>query len=1268
MDSIFSVTGNDLSQLGPQLAVDTFRELLWAEATGIGIAKSLINVPGAINVADGGIDAEVKDVKVSGGQGIIKDGLTRYQIKAGDFSLDNSHIKDILFVKDKTELKPRIKSCLDKNGALVIVFFCWDNPGKTDDQCCNKFIEVLKSVENGRYASANVEIWRQNTICGFLKQYVSLSLKIKGQDKIRFQSHRSWSQQDDMLAKAELGKEQEKFIAKVQGELRRADGNPVHIRLFGEAGIGKTKLLLEATATDDLAPLVVYCDSADKFRDSDLMNELLKDDNNAHAILVIDECDQGNRADIWNKLKAHHKRIKLVSVYNENDDTSGSITYLDVPSLAREQISNIIQSYNIPKDQADRWAEFCSGSPRVAHAFGLRLKNNPDDLLKSPDTVDLWERYIVGGDNPANQRVVQRRIVLRHLALFKRFGYEKPFHEEAKTVAGIIEKADPQITLAVFQEIIATLRRRKILQGETTLYISPKALRIKLWVDWWENHGHGNSYTEIMTGLSTKFLQQWSHEMFIYARESKVATKVAKELLGEEGPFLKMKGNYLKTEEGAQLFASLAEADPEAALNTLKKTVGTWSKDELLQFDVGRRQVVWALQKIVVWKEYFQEAARLLLALGEAENETWGNNACGIFTGLFSPAYGKVAPTECPPQERFVVLKEAMESDSKERRMLALRACSTALDIGHFSQMVGAEHQGLRREPQLWMPKTYEELFDAYRLIWNYLYSQIAILKDEEQEEAINIILNRVRGVGSIPALAQMVINTVKDLKSRPYVDKKKMLEEIISFLHYDGSELPGEIRQQWEQLRDELTGNDFSSLMKRYVAMDVFEDKFDGQGNQVDQAQPKIEELADQAIKKKELLKKELRWLVTAEAENGYRFGYELGKRDKGFSLMPSLLLVQKVADKNPSVFFLGGYMRALFEKVPEDWEKQLDILARDTKLNIYVPELTWRSGMSDRAALRILKLAEKEIIKCNQFKMFGYGSVIRNLSEAVFQKWVKFLLSNQEQAAVYIAMDLYGFYYVHASKETKRILPEDMTLQLLTHPKLFEKKEERRHNQMAEHNWTEIAKAFVTKYPEKSTLLAEVIFEHFGDEDTIFDRFHSPFQSVIVEISRKYPKEVWSLIVKYLDPPLDTRAFHIKEWLRGSDFFGMVEEGTMSLFPINEIWKWVDADIEIRARHLAAIIPKGLFRQEGKVCLAREVLVRYGAREDVRSSLRANFWTEGWSGPASLHYQKKKHHLIDFRKEETDKNVLQWIDEYIESLGQQIERSKAEEERRGF
>jgi len=85
--TVFDVDVHDLQRLKPEQAVDVLRLLLWAEANAVGIAKNLINVPTSINVADGGIDAEVHYAQPVGGQGIIKLGITRYQVKTGKFSL-----------------------------------------------------------------------------------------------------------------------------------------------------------------------------------------------------------------------------------------------------------------------------------------------------------------------------------------------------------------------------------------------------------------------------------------------------------------------------------------------------------------------------------------------------------------------------------------------------------------------------------------------------------------------------------------------------------------------------------------------------------------------------------------------------------------------------------------------------------------------------------------------------------------------------------------------------------------------------------------------------------------------------------------------------------------------------------------------------------------------------------------------------------------------------------------------------------------------------
>jgi hypothetical protein len=69
---------------------------------------------------------------------------------------------------------------------------------------------------------------------------------------------------------------------------------------------------------------------------------------------------------------------------------------LQIPELADAQISEIIQQHGVSKDAADRSAEYCGGSPRVADVVGWNLNNNPDDLTRPLDTGDVWNRFIEG--------------------------------------------------------------------------------------------------------------------------------------------------------------------------------------------------------------------------------------------------------------------------------------------------------------------------------------------------------------------------------------------------------------------------------------------------------------------------------------------------------------------------------------------------------------------------------------------------------------------------------------------------------------------------------------------------------------------------------------------------------------------------------------------------------------------------------------------------------------------------------------------------------
>lgn len=1258
--NIFTVTEENLGRLNERKAVEFFRQLLWAEARRLGIGLSQVKVSSRIDVPDGGVDATVNADLPAAGSDIIKPRETCYQIKSGETfkPWQKPVIKKELFGSNEAarqHLGEGIRACLDASGTYVLVCTGIDLVDSQHRRALKHLNEYFK--ETCGYRNPRVEVWSQNNLIGFLQPFPSLSLQVNQRGLLNFQTHGSWAQDASMHLPFVSGQAQEAAIAKIQSELRHAE-DTVHVRVWGEPGIGKTRLVLEATRAYDLAPLVVYCTAA-QFRDSELMREILIEGSHFSVILVIDECDPDGRSYIWDKLKHRGPRLKVVTIYNDHEEEASGITYAYTEPLDERQIRDIIQqSAPISNLEADRWVELCSGSPRVAHVIAENLKSHPEDVLKPPGEVNIWERYVAGSDQPASQEVEQRRLVLQHLALFKRFGFERSGEDEARAIAKKVEMEDPQITWARFQRIVDTLRKRKILQGEFTLYITPKALHIKLWTEWWEIYGRLFNLEEFTQGLKSE-LVEWFYEMFQYAAESEAASRIVTDLLGPNGPF--QDDEYLKTRLGSRFFSALTEADPKSALRCLMRTLGTWDKETLLQFTGGRRDVIWALEKIAVWRDLFAGAARLLLALGEAENEGWSNNASGVFAGLFSQARGKVAPTEASPEERFPILKEAFESGSKERRALALKACHVALESRRFSRMAGPEYQGLRKEPQLWNPQTYGELFDAYRRVWHLLAEQLPRLPEAEQKNGANILLERAHSLGRIANLSDMVVETLRMLSAKALVDEKQLIKTVVEFLRSAHKDLPAETRQRWEQLRDSLVPDDFRSLMRRYVGMALLVDQFDEDRNHVDQAQPQLEKLADQVVENPSLLQPELHWLVTEEAKNGLRFGYELGKRDSEFSLLPMLLGAQREASENSDSYFLGGYFRAMFDTDVALWEQEIERLVEDSKLNALIPLLTrYASGMTDQIGLRLLELAESRIISVSEFGVLG--TAIENLSDEVFTAWIEFLLSLTKKSAVSIALDLYHHYYIF--RKSAPTLSHDLTFRLLSHPSLFDESDGSRFDlTMATYCWSEIAKTFLNLDPEKSLELAKLVLNHFGEEGSIAVDYPD-IRAVLTEITKRHPIEIWEHVGNLLEGQQDfSRTFALERWLAGGE---SSEEGALTLIPREKIWEWVDEDVGNRAWYLASgFVPNTLSAEEWPNSLAQAVLVRYGTRKDVRNTLVSNYSTEVVWGPASLYYEEKKQKLLHIKAGEDNENVKRWIDEYVEWLEEDIEREKIREER---
>ena len=1260
----FTIVPEELEHFDDKRAVNFMRELLWAEATHVGIGQHLVRVPGNINVPDGGIDAVIRDADANESH-LIPEGRTGYQIKSGDLLPAKCQL-EVLERKNSECLKSEVKRLLDAEGTYILVLF----KSLTERQIRERKKKIAEAFDSCGYGDAKFDLYTADDLTSAAKKFPSVITSFTKPEFGEALPYSDWARHTDVSEPRQFVEDRDRKdkIEQIQQKLRNTDFECPVSRVTGLSGIGKTRFVFETFSPDDLRHLVIYV-KADQFLPSTLCTRLQLD-KGLTAALVVDECDLRQHEELVRVFSAQGSRFSVVTMSYDHGRIPPPTEVYQLAALDSSAIEEMLRLEfpGLPSDVVSRLAKFADGFPRIAVLLAQSYLQNPgdqDEYIKIDDD-DLMDRLIGGNIRPESELFQTTKKVLKGIALFDKIGYDASANldEEAKWVASYVG-----VEWNEFRDVVHTQKKRGLVQGNYYIYVTPFMLRIHLLREWWESYGFaGRTFEEFVNGIPEAFRNDLL-ERFVstirYVPDLAKGKEIIRELLGPNGIFAD--GRLFEIPLGGKLFLALAEASPDLAVTRLRETLGRWSKGDLLSFSVGRQDMVWALERIAIWREHFQEAARILLLLAEAENAKNSNNASGVFVGLFSPAPGLVAPTEASPEERFPVLKEALFSNSADVRKLGLSACDAALETYHFSRLAGAEHQGLRREPMLWEPATYGELYDAYERVWNLLSDNLAQFDEDDRREAAEIILERSRGVSRYASLSDMVIEAVSELATHDVVDKLRVLEIVMQKISFDGKSMPETVLQKWERLRDSLIDSDYHSRMVRYVGADLYEDEFDDENNVTDKKEIEIRKLAKESLDSPSLLIQELDWLTTSKAVDGYRFGYELAKLDLDSAFLDPSINAQRKTEEQFSSLFLGGYFAGLAERDLDRWESEIEALADNADTQRWICSLTWRSRMpSETSGQRIVRLAAKGVVYPEDFGVFMYGGVIRKLSPNIFHSWMEFLLGADSEVAVSHALELFYMYYQMDADAPP--IPMELAVEIIGHKAWFQPSEER--EQGVRYHWAEIAKTVIEDLPRNALMLAKKMLSSFGINGTIMNGFgvNPIVHGVLDEIVKRFPEDMWHLVTQHIGPPIDTQAFYIREWLRGEDRFDREANGALSLFPPESIWQWVNEDIENRAWYVATLVPKSLWRENARVCLAREVLIRYGNRDDVLRTFSSNYSTEGWRGSESLHHLETKRELLEFRKEETDPNVIRWIDQHIYWLEKDIKRAEMEEERRGF
>lgn len=1064
MSSPFRVDPSQIDSLNPSGAVDLAARLVRADAAASGMSPASIDIQLNISAPDGGIDGMAIGSPRQSLHGLVKKGTTAYQFRSGSFAPARS-IPDILLARGEGgDVRPRVRSCLEDGGTLVVMLFGWDGPqgdGARRDMA-GRFLDVLSS-RPGSWEGAKVDVWGRNRIVAALEEFPSLALDLSGVRGARFASHRRWSLLGDMTPTFMRGAAEGKAMGEIMSALCACTDH-AHVRITGEPGSGKTRLALEALRTDGLSSRVVYApipaaataavgalrDRAPAIGvDREGGIDAAATPSPTGPILVVDECDLVSQTSIWNEVLALEDGAHLVTIYNEKGVERSGVTDVDVRGTDNEQIADIIRDHigaSADRASADKaaginkWAKYCSPSPRAAHIVGHNLAHNPDDLFRPPGNVLVWERWISSGGDIGGRDYEDRYTALLWLSLFTKFGMDGTHGRDMEEIAHLAAVRNPEMTWQRFKRAARSLRDMKVLQGHSIVYITPRLLHDYMWIKWWEEYGPGDIPHSLWPGggggpggtasppVGLIPLRKRFSDMVEQMRTRKESSRIVERLFSKGGPFPDANADAdasgARAALASELFAVAGAANPLAALSYAERAVSEMpasARRRLADSATDASAAAAPLQRMLRSRITFARAARLLLAIAGASAEcaSVGRPSSGArapaaelaLRGAFDPA-PQAGFSDTPLDERLEVLAATlrdgcrMAGGSRERpsgrdsegdvgcdaRLVAVRTCGAVLRMERYSPAIPNAIRFADAAAEYWAPEDRAGTAAYLRGVVGLLEGAARDPGTAEavRQAAAQALLDGLVQAALLQGVSERAIEAAEGLAAEGRIDGEDLLAVAERLVVHESHRIDPEALVR---IRAIVGRAEAASLHERLVQR-VGAGAGDARGrlgtydNMIDELHRLASELADRPGD----LAAEVEWLAAggADGHNAAMLGRELAALAGDFGETG-----QMIADATRRALgggrggggLLRGYAAGLLKCNPDAAEDALDDMIGDDALCRLVPAVHMMAGaVSNRSATRLAAALRDGRLARPAMVCLGYGRPFEEVGEGRF------------------------------------------------------------------------------------------------------------------------------------------------------------------------------------------------------------------------------------------------------------------------------------------
>ncbi|KYG06525.1 hypothetical protein BE21_34220 [Sorangium cellulosum] len=668
----------------------------------------------------------------------------------------------------------------------------------------------------------------------------------------------------------------------------------------------------------------------------------------------------------------------------------------------------------------------------------------------------------------------------------------------------------------------------------------------------------------------------------------------------------------------------VARHAPGATARELRRRIEASSIDELRARIEERRGIMFALEELATRADAFEDAEAALLRLAQAENETYANNATATWASLFLV---ELNATHRSLAERMALLEHRLNDPDPAVRTVALEGIQAVLATRAFRTAHEASDGA-------WAAPTGEEAHLARAQAWTLLGARFADPHPYVAAKAKRAVAGELRGAVRAGMGEHAMATLAAHLADFTESERVQLRDVLAGVRAYDAGWLapdgayPGRLEALLapssfkERLRQRVAAWGPAALRENDDALD--------------------EALAREGLAGDVPLLHELDWLVSDEAVRAHVFAYVLGRCDERGILLAGLRERARGcrgvwAWRKRAVFarYLGGWAQAGRGAAAEAVLRDLKLDAAEAPLlALAVMEL----GATDerlawiRSALQGDLLDEACVLELGRRRRW-----LRQVSEAAFAAFAGALVEGTSIAHAAAALEL---LVEHIEDRPERATPlRELVLRAL------ERLAPHRVHGMTDHFWELGARLLVEQgeVARVAELALVALSQPRGAKEHAWKALHAA--------AARDARAAWRAVATALDRR-DPAAGHLQ--------MAFMFHRSSFAWPAEDVLAWIGQDAR-RGRTAAALVRP---RSPELDPIVRALVQRFGPRSSVADEIIARVHsTDGLVASLAEHdaeqLERARAWLAD-----PDPLVRAFAERLVESLTQSHEQHAADEE----